>query len=132
VADPEEDKAGLVPILLTNELTAIVSDPLVRVNTTVPFTGNDMLNVASFSPPTVNGAAENEEDPNTLAPPVVVLFPLVGTVTVPAMEDRETVPKFNGVLLVFSMVIGAITFASIPMLLKVEETCAYKDVGIAT
>jgi hypothetical protein len=86
----------------------------------VPFAGNAMLNVALFSPVTVKGAGENVV-PNNPTPPECCLGPLVGTVTVPAVVDRVTVPKFRGVASVFSMVIGAITLASIPILLAVDD-----------
>jgi len=119
-SDPELDSVNVE--LCRNPSTAIVSVPPNRVISTVLSAGNVMLNDASFSPVTVKGAAENEEELSTDAPPVVVRPPSGDNVTVPSVEDLEIVPKSIGVEPVFSIEIGAIIVASIPILETVDET----------
>jgi hypothetical protein len=83
-----------------------------------------MLKEALFSPVTLNGAAEKGEELNTETPPAAVRPPAGVRVTDPLTDERVRVPKSMGVEPVFSSVIGAITLASIPILVTVEETWA--------
>jgi len=80
-----------------------------------------MLNDALFSPPIVKGAAENEEELSTDAPPDVVRTTAGDTVTDPStVVDLEIVPKSIG--MVFVIEIGAIILASRPIFVIVCET----------